>query len=217
MKRLLTTHSLLNAWEYIFKANDEETYSGEDNDSPEKLKKTAYESFLDILNRTSVQPTEAMIAGREFEQLVSVLAGFNADNAVIQTNIGASKIADIVSGGAEQVRLSKKVTINGIDYLLYGVLDWLKAGVIYDIKHKQSLYNYDAGDYFDNTQHRMYFALEDGAERFVYLISNNKEVYSEEYRRSEVRRIESTIIEFERWLKAQELWNIYVDKWQVRA
>lgn len=112
--------------------------------------------------------------------------------------------------------MTKNVTVNGIDYMLYGIPDFFGGGFIYDIKYKENLGNYNVGHYYDNTQHRMYFEIVHGTDTFVYLISNGKKVYREEYKRDECKPIAETIIEFEHWLKTYDLWHIYEEKWQTK-
>lgn len=203
--RLLVTHSLLNAWDYLYKASDE-------------WRGSVYDSFMQTLNRVEVTPTQAMLNGREFEQLVSdIVVGKSVDGSHKWID-GASEISGIVKSShmLEQAKVYKDMTVNNVDYLLYGILDWLGAGTIHDVKYKENISNYDVGSYFDGTQHRMYFAIVDGADRFEYLISNGRKVYRERYTRQECRPIEQTISDFERWLKCYNLWDIYTEKWAAR-
>jgi len=201
---MLITHSLLNSWDYLYKAS-EEYYD------------TAYDSFLHTLNRFETLPTKAMLSGRGFEQLVSDIIS-DKEVKTDEWFTGASEIVDIIRQNCalEQVKVYKDMTINGIDYFLYGVLDWLGSGIIYDIKFKGNLGNYSVGDYHDGTQHRMYFTLVDEADTFIYLISNGHKVYKETYTRQECNPIEQTIVNFENWLKLCNLWDIYVEKWQAK-
>lgn len=200
--RLLITHSLLDSWNYVYKATDE-------------WRDSAYSNFLQTLNRVGVTPTQAMLNGREFERLVSDVVNNKEADYSHKWIDGATEIADIVREDCslEQVKLYKDITVNNVNYLLYGILDWLGCGAIYDVKFKENISNYGVGSYFDNTQHRMYFALADGAVRFEYLISNGKKVYRESYRRYECRPIEQTISDFERCLRCCNLWGVYTDKW----
>lgn len=207
-KRLLMTHSLLNSWDYMFKAHEE-------------YQESAYNGFMRSLNRIRSEPTAAMKKGLEFEQLVTDLIQtpdkFTEDfeHAYLP---GALKIAEYLSipYSVTQMKISRRIEINGIAYLLYGVPDWIGGGVIYDIKFKENLSNYDIGSYLDNTQHRMYFELVPEAEIFKYLISNGHKIYCEEYRREDCRPIQETIIEFEGWLKMYNLWEVYEQKWAAR-
>lgn len=200
--RLLITHTLLDAWNYIYRASDE-------------WRDSAYNSFIQTLNRVEIIPTQAMLNGREFEQLVSDVVFSREIDCSHKWVDGATEIAGIVKPNCalEQVKAHKDAAVNGINYLLYGVLDWLGAGTIYDVKFKENISNYDVGHYYDGTQHRMYFAIVDGSTVFEYLISNGRKVYREKYTRQECRPIEQTIIDFERWLKCYNLWDIYVDRW----
>jgi hypothetical protein len=190
---------------YIYKAQDE---WGE----------KAYDSFMNTFNRVEVTPTQAMLNGREFEQLVSDVAFDRPVDCSHKWIEGATQIADIVKGNCtlEQGKVSKNITINNTDYLLYGVVDWVGSGIIYDVKYKENIGNYDVGNYYDGTQHRMYFAIVDGADSFEYLISNGRKVYREAYDRNEIRPIQQTISDFERWLKCYNLWDTYVERWEAK-
>ena len=204
--RLLITHSLLNSWDYLYRA-------------PEEYYDTAYDSFVQTLNRVETPPTQPMLNGRSFERLVTeILYGNDELNYPQEWIPGATEIANIITKDCilEQIKAHKDATINGIDYLLFGVLDWLGSGVIYDIKFKQNLGNYSVGDYYDGIQHRMYFALIDEADTFIYLISNGQKVYRETYTRQECNPIEQSIINLENWLKLCNLWDTYIEKWQAK-
>jgi hypothetical protein len=202
------THSLLNSWEFMHK-------------SGEGLREKAHSDFINSLRRIKTEPSQAMLNGREFEDLVSdyITNPLCREEMEHKWLEGAEAIADIINrdfeygDGFTQVKSNAKVTVNNVDYLLYGVLDWLCGGIIYDIKFKENLGNYSVGNYYDNTQHRMYFELVPEADRFIYLISNGKKIYQEEYLRGESRPIYETVTEFEQWLKDYGLWNIYCENW----
>jgi hypothetical protein len=159
-----------------------------------------------------------MLNGLEFERLVSdVVYGRPVDSSHKWIE-GATEIAGIVKGNCtlEQGKVSKDISVNNVDYLLYGVVDWVGSGIIYDVKFKENIGNYDVGNYFDGTQHRTYFAVIDGADTFEYLISNGRKVYREAYNRNEIRPIDQTIADFERWLKCYNLWDVYTGKWSAK-
>ena len=82
-----------------------------------------------------------------------------------------------------QVAAYRDKRIDGVPFLLYGRLDALKAGTIYDTKFVR---RYEAGKYVSSPQHPMYFDCVPEASRFVYVVSDGKFVYQEEYRRGEV-------------------------------
>jgi len=124
------------------------------------------------------------------------------------------RAASIVGGGVSQVKLSKPKTIGGVDFLLYGRLDTLKAGTIYDLKFSKT---YEAGKYIDSTQHPMYLELELGAIDFQYVVSDGKDVFLETYRREDVRPIEDTIAEFMDFLRLSGLDGVYFEYWKARG
>jgi hypothetical protein len=189
--RYLLTQTLLSSWLYIYKAF-------------EGYEEQAYEDFLTTLRREPKEQTEAMLAGINFENMVNAcVEGVEAHNSV-------KVIADIVRGGQKQVSLYKDKTIGGIDFLLYGKLDYLKAGVIYDIKYSKG---YEVGKYIDSIQHPFYFELCPEARQFEYLVSNGEEVFIEKYSRA--GSIDGTVTEFMQFLKDCKVSDIYFDKWQA--
>ena len=124
----------------------------------------------------------------------------------------ACEISEVIQGGTFQLKAKKTLTVAGTDVLLFGVLDVLKAGTIYDIKFTKS---YDRGKFFDSTQHPAYFELIPEAQEFTYLASNGSAVYSETYRREETRSIVPAISDFFSWLDAAGLTQIYREKWRA--
>lgn len=92
-KRLLTTHSLLDSWNYLYKANDD-WYN------------VAYDNFIQTLNRISIEPTKAMLAGHEFERLVSDIVNDKFVDPAHSWVTGATEIAGVINqtGHWEQLR-----------------------------------------------------------------------------------------------------------------
>lgn len=205
MARFLITHSLLSSWLHAIKEDPYEDATTERDN---------YAEFLDVLNRVQTHPTEAMQNGLDFEELVTSIANgadYQADREHRWYD-AASKVADIVRGGQFQLKAKKYVTVNGIDFLMYGRLDVLKAGTIYDIKFTK---NYDRGKYFGSTQHPLYLDLIHEVGRFTYLISNGTDVWTETYTREETRSIYPVIGDFADWLDAAGLTQIYREKWRA--
>ena len=195
MHRYLITYSLLSSWLYIYRA-----YEGYED--------AAYEDLLSTLRREDRPPNEAMQAGIDFENMVNACA----DGAQAKTEaVGA--VADIVRGGQKQVALYKDKNIGGFDFLLYGRLDCLKAGTIYDIKFSKS---YEVGKFLDNTQHPFYFEICPEAREFEYLVSDGTDMFREKYHRDEVSDIDRTILDFMEFLKSVNLWDLYCEKWKAR-
>src|SRR5690606_39739786 len=65
----------------------------------------------------------------------------------------AKQVYQIVrKGSLLQYSTSKVVTVAGRELLLYGRLDALRAGTIYDIKFSRS---YERGKYYSSTQHQI--------------------------------------------------------------
>jgi hypothetical protein len=200
----MVTHSLLNSWNYAIKENPFDDATSE---------RDPMADFLATLRREPIPVNEAMQNGIDFEDLVTAIVKGNADPNHRWYD-AANEVAGIVRGGQLQHRASRTVRIGDRDVFLYGRLDVLKAGVIYDIKYTSK---YDVGKYFDNTQHPMYLALIPEAYRFTYLISNGSNVWPEHYRRDETPDILQTIQQFYDWLDGQGLTQVYLDNWEARA
>lgn len=185
------TTSLLNAWIW---SNDNE----------------GYEDFIRTLNRYPTVQNEAMLNGIQFENMVSQ---WNKGYLTDETHKWYScikKCAEIVKGSQEQVKAYADYNVDGIDFLLYGKLDNLKRGIIYDTKFSKT---YKYGKYWDCPQHSMYFTIVPEALKFVYLVADGNNLYREEYRRFAVEPIDTYIRPFIKDLKRKNLFEIYTEKW----
>lgn len=203
-KRFMVTHSLLNSWSYALKENPYEDMTSE---------RDPMADFLATLRREPIPTSEAMQNGIDFEDLVTAVLKGTADPGHRWYN-AASEVATLIKGAQLQHKASRTVRIAGRDVFLYGRLDALKAGIIYDIKFTSS---YDAGKYYDSTQHPMYLAIMPEAYGFTYLASNGTNVWPEHYRRDETPDIIQTIQHFYAWLDGQGLTEVYLDHWEARA
>lgn len=176
------------------------------------IKNGTLEDFIKVLNKEEFEPSESIIKGYEFE-------------AYMQENYEETK------NGAYQVVVSKE---HG-DYLLYGKVDCLKGGIIYDYKYTK---NYDVGKFFGNHQTLMYLEMVPEASKMVYLITNKFEVedyadidymdtdkieytvgdiFREEYTKDMFpETIDSVLHKFETWLKAYNLFDLYAEKWKCK-
>jgi len=204
MDRYLITHSLLNSWLYALRDNP---YEVADDGDEQKL--SSLEEFMLVLKREPTPVNEAMQKGIDFENLISNIIDGRGDPAHRWYG-AASEIAEIVKGGLWQHRARKETVIRGIPVVLYGRLDALKAGVVYDSKFSGS---YEAGKYFDNTQHPMYLELVPQAIEFTYLVSNGSNVWPETYTREETASILLTVSDFFDWLDLRGLMGLYKEKW----
>lgn len=221
MDRYMITHSLLSSWLYTM------------NDSFDS-DRDLFEEFKQVLNRVQTPTTDAMQNGIDFENLVTAIVTGSGDLTRQKTYNYSTKqydikmlpaedhvwypaakaTADIVKDGQLQCVASKEIELCGINLLLYGRLDALKAGVIYDIKFSAS--SYDKGKYFSSTQHPMYLELIPEAGEFSYLISNGSSLWTETYRRDESPDIRDYIRDFISWLKAHDLYETYKERWRTQ-
>lgn len=201
----LMTHSLLSAWLRSMQDNPFADATQED---------TSKEDFLRVLRREPTPTTEAMQNGIDFEDLVTELVrGEQPNPAKAAWMEPAQKVAGIIRGGQLQYVATRKVVVDRTEFLLYGRLDALRAGRIYDIKFSKS---YERGKYIDSTQHPMYLELLPSAESFTYLVSNGTELWTEKYRRDETRSIFPIIRDFVAYLDGTGLMPIYREHWVAR-
>lgn len=176
------------------------------------IKNGTLEDFIKVLNKEEFEPSESILKGFEFEKYM-------------QENF------EETLNGAYQVKVSKE---HG-DYLLYGIIDCLKGGIIYDYKYTQ---NYEVGKFFNNHQTLMYLEMVPEASKMVYLITNKfdkteypdmnfKDIKNVEYEVGEIFReeytkdmfpetIDSILNKFETWLKQMDLWDTYIEKWKCK-
>lgn len=206
MSRFLMTHSLLSSWLYSMKDN---TY--EDSEA----ERDSLQEFMTVLRRKPTPTTEAQQKGIDFENLVTGLVsgveGIEPDMCPWYN--AASKVSDIVRGGVLQYKAKKEIQVSGIDFLLYGRLDALKAGVIYDIKFST---HYEKGKFFNSTQHLTYLELIPSASQFTYLVSNGANVWEETYRGEETQSIKGYIEDFVSWMTVNGLMETYKDFWESK-
>ena len=172
-----------------------------------------YDDFLKTLRREPIQQTKAMLEGIRFENCLNAVL----DGAEIEpTHEWYKPIMELyptLYGAQQQASPSKDVVIDGICFVLYGKLDFLKAGVIYDTKYSKT---YRVGKYLDSPQHPFYFALVPEAREFQYKICDGMYIYTETYRPDEVEPIEKTIKHFMDFLDRQNLVKEYRDNWQSK-
>lgn len=202
---LLITQSLLSAWSYQFQAYDADA---------------AENDFLRVLRREPGEQSPAMLAGIAFEHLCYRIANYEGHpRPIFPANYdGARKVAEIIRGGQFQVKTSRKIHVSGYDLLLYGVLDALKAGIIYDIKFKlKSFGSLDLqGSYTNSPQHPAYMRLVPEAREFRYLVSDGKDLYVETYQREDTPSIEDIIRDFVRYLDGAGLMGLYHANWRTK-
>lgn len=204
MERFLVTHSLLSSWLY---AISDDPYSDATNE------KDPLADFLTVLRREPTETTEAMQNGIDFENLVTAIVENAPHDRNHQWYDGAKQIADIVQNGVFQYVAKRDAVIGGRNVLLYGRLDALKAGHIYDIKFSR---RYEVGKFYDSTQHPMYLNLVPEALDFTYLVFNGSSVWQERYSRKDTMPIEPVVEHFFEWLRGQGLDDLYRENWGAK-
>ena len=203
--RYLITPSLLNAWLYIWESarnvieyeKDEVCLEDKRTDTMEKSKL----DFIDTLNKIQKEPNEYMKEGLAFE------------DRCYKGNSECAKINEIIKGGAFQIVGTKQITVDDIDFLMYGRLDVLKGGVIYDIKR---VWKYKKPKYQWSSQHRFYLDLFPEAKMFEYLIYDGSTMHLERYFSDNCTPTELIIKDFIKWLKKENLLEIYLEKWRAK-
>lgn len=172
-----------------------------------------HEEFLKTLRREPIQQTKAMLNGIRFENcLNAVLNGAEIDTTH-EWYKPITELASELQGAQQQVRLSRDISVGDINFVLYGVLDYLRAGVIYDAKFSKT---YKVGKYLTSPQTSMYFALVPEASKFSYKICDGEWVYTETYTPDQVEPIERTIKNFIDYLKRTSLLDVYLSNWQSK-
>lgn len=206
--RYLITQSLLSAWNYVHTC-----FPGCEED--------AMASFLHTLRKEpddiSAEQLEKIQKGIAFESAVYATAMGRTRDPRPEWERGIEEVASLVKGAQFQVKVQRPLRLNGIDFLVYGILDALQAGVISDIKFKnKSFGSLDlAGEFFDSPQHPVYFYLVPEAHLFRYLVSDGTDIYIEQYTPDETVRLESLLAEFMEFLSSAGLMEIYQQHWQA--
>lgn len=195
------TQSLLSSWIYYMHADEE--YSD-----------AAWAFFLSALRRERKEPTKAMQDGILFEDMVNRLAAGEVleEGANEKWIAAARRFAIKCNGGQSQVPVTGELSARGMDFVLYGVCDYVKAGIIYDIK---KVTRYEYGKYLHSPQHPMYLHLIPEARRFDYLIFDGSNCHVETYRREDCYLIEKTIKEFIGFMQGYDGLETYKAFWSM--
>lgn len=203
------TQSLLSSWAHYLNADEEHSQS-------------AWDSFVSTLRREKKEPTQAMQDGIKFEDMVNhLVAGQSPEGATnAKWDAAARWFAGRCAGGLSQVPVAGGLSVSGMDFCLYGVCDYVKAGLIIDIK---KVTRYEYGKYQHSPQHPMYLHLLPEAKRFDYLIFDGSNCHIEAYRREDCKPIEQTISEFIRFLEDtgglaiyKHFWVMNEERWRKR-
>ena len=188
------TQTLLSSFEWIFKKDD------------------GYADFLRTLNREKSPPTQAMLDGIRFENVLnSVLNGEQIPDDH-EWKSPVREMSEELWGAQQQVTLFSELYVGGVTFLLHGVLDYLREGHIWDCKFSKT---YHLNKYLNVPQTSMYLQLVPEARDFTYIVSDGKYVYRERYPRSIVPPISNFIKNFMQYLQNHDLWEIYESKWRI--
>lgn len=193
--RYLITQSLLSSWQWGL------------------VLENGYEDFLKTLRREPIQQNKAMLEGIRFENVLNATLNGAEIEPTHEWYKSITELCATLNGAQQQAAVSRDITINGIPFVLYGKLDYLKAGIIYDTKYSGT---YRVGKYLDSPQHPMYFALVPEAHEFQYKICDGKYIYTEAYRPDEVEPIERTIKHFMDFLNKMNLVETYTANWKSK-
>ncbi len=202
--KTLITQTLLSSWLYTFNCM-------------EGCEEDAEADFLRTLRREPMEePSEAITNGIAFENGVYALMKNSNDITVYPAwRQVSSRIADIVRGGQVQVKVQRDIVVDDEAYLLYGICDVVRAGIIYDLKFSSKAFGSAemAGKYLESPQHPAYLYCLPTAWKFIYLCSDGVDLYAEEYTRPRTPYIGDTIRNFRNDLRLRGLEEIYLEKW----
>ena len=196
--KLRVTKSLLDSWLWSFKRDN------------------GYEDFIRTLSREPIQPTQAMLDGTRYENVLNnVLDGIpiREDHEWYKP---ITEMSQELKGAQQQVNLyaDSGICLDGETILLHGVLDYLREGHIWDCKYSKT---YHLNKYYweDTTQTAMYLALVPEAFDFTYIISDGKWVYREKYPREIVPPVQTALSQFLQYLWKRKLLDIFQTKWRL--
>ena len=194
-RKFYITQTLLSAWDYSYKTD------------------TGYEDFLRTLRKEPFQPTKKMLDGMQFEAMVNAALDGNPPPEDHKWAEAVTATADYLKGATQQVVLSKTVKFRDMELVLYGIADFLRAGVIHDTKKSTS---YEYGNYLQAPQWQMYLEMLPEAYKFEYVVFNGKDVYTESYTRDDGEDIYRKIGHFFDFLDRMGLREIYEANWKSK-
>ena len=154
-----------------------------------------------------------MLDGIRFENVVHAVSEGAEITPEQEWYRPVTEICEIIAQGQYQVRAARPLVVDDVEFVCYGILDFLKAGVIYDTKFSKT---YHVGKYMDSPQHPMYFYLCPEVRRFEYIISDGSYVYREAYLPEDTESIEKTIRQFMTLMDRAGLMDLYCENWRSK-
>ena len=200
--RYLLTQSLISSWQWALDLGTEEKY----------------DEFRATLRREPVEQNEAMLKGIQFEKNVYEACKGLVREPHPEWESGIQKVAGVIKGSQFQVSGSTLLGIDGTDFLLYGIADAIRAGTIYDVKFSTKSFGSAelAGKYLESPQHPAYLQIWQEASRFVYVVSDGEDIYTEEYTRTTTRPFWDVAREFWNSIRSLGLEEEYKKHWEAR-
>lgn len=128
---------------------------------------------------------------------------------------GLTEASPYIEGSQYQIAQSLPLEVLGAEFLLYGRIDFLKAGEIIDLKTTRK---YERPKFRNNFQTGAYLALFPEAVKMTYLVWDRvaEHLFTESYFRDEVDPIECDIGDFWRWLGASGYRPTFEAHWASR-
>ena len=117
--KFLLTQSLLSSWQYAIKGG-------------------GMDEFLSTLRREKKPQSKAMLDGTRFENMVHAVSEGAEIGPEQEWYKPVLEICQIIAQGQYQVKASRPLVVDGVEFICYGILDFLKAGVIYDTKFSRT-------------------------------------------------------------------------------
>ncbi len=203
--RYLITQTLLSKWSYVF-----DCFEGCESD--------AYDEFISYLKKEPQSENAFKQNGIDFENAVYArVHGLPIAEVNPDWKNGIESVATRLNGAQTQVKASRPLTVAGMDFLVYGILDALRAGHLFDVKFSNKSFHSAElpGKYLESAQHPAYFYIVPEATDFTYLVSDGKDLYEETYTRANTRHISAIIAEFITSITSMGLLDTYKQYWQA--
>lgn len=160
------------------------------------------EAIQNLVSRVPILQTNAMLDGIQYEE---------------DTFKGLTNASKYIVDSAYQVSKIKQIELDGETYFIKGRCDFIKAGIVYDIKKKSHPYQLGEGRYKNKAQTVFYLNLFEGVHQMTYIVSDIMDrIFLESYYKDEVKPIETVIRDFINTLKTLNLYELYKEKWEVK-
>lgn len=147
---------------------------------------TAEQEFIDKINRvpiTDEKALERMNKGTELNNLVDMLL---VDKSIVQEQFKSEVVDELLNyldSSVAQHRTETIIRCNGVDVLVYGVVDYIKENKCIDLKTTTA---YDLGKYKDSLQRHLYpvSLFNEGVliDEFEFLVTDFNSVFKEPYK-----------------------------------